>query len=297
MDKGPSIRAMRAVMGVVAAASLLMVSTACSSSSAGTAAGTNPAALASPSSALVKTVADQNACQDVQKVFLQLATLSSHWNPTQDPFDTGVAQGLVPFVDELRGQARLADTEQFRVVVDRNADALGDLAAAVLSHHRYRVTAALAQSRTAYAALPGCAHRDGEPEPSASPATPSDGSSPSSSGAPSPSGARAVFAKDPGCQAARNTYARLGAVTSAWNQGADPFDQQTARDFRGIAASLQAAASSARHAPVRQDLRANGLAFRDLADAMLARDLTRVNAGVTGMQTTAVSLAALCPLT
>ena len=77
---------------------------------------------------------------------------------------------------------------------------------------------------------------------------------------------------------------------------AKPFDASTAAGFRETAGGLEAAALAAQTSTVATKGRANGEAFRHLAGAKAARDLTGVDHGVSSMQQTAVTLAATCPL-
>ena len=109
----------------------------------------------------VVSATDRTACMGVQKAFMQLAGVTARWNPVTDPFDLDTANALGPLAHELRDQSRSATMPRFRVVFDRNAAALADLAAAMLSGNQPRVAAAVARSRNAYAALPRCARRGG----------------------------------------------------------------------------------------------------------------------------------------
>ena len=299
MDMRWNVRAMRVSVGMLGAV-MLMALAACSGSSSGDAA--SQATPDSPeNSAAIEANADRAACADVQKVFLQLAAATSHWKPEQHPFDATVATVLAPLVPQLRDLARSASTTHLKVVVDRNADALGALEEAIVSHRPPMFRAALRQTRNAYAALPSCAQRNAKPHQAlASPSgTATEGSAPSGGATASPSAPPAAvlkYARDPGCVQARKVYASLKAITDAWNEQGDPFDATAAAGFRTTASGLLKAAKAAKAPVVRERAQANGAAFSQLAAAMKARDLTRVNNSVATMQQTAVSLALICPV-
>ncbi|MBO9522639.1 MAG: hypothetical protein J7518_13985 [Nocardioidaceae bacterium] len=241
-----------------------------------------------PDAALVKTVADRAACRDVQRVFLHLAEVSGHWNSSKKPFDPVVARALNPYNHQLRLQARTADTVQLRVVIERNADALGALTQAMLSRHQVRVDAAIAESRKAYAALPACAHRDGKRSlPLKTPTVrPSSGSSRTT----------APAAVDASCAQVKKAYDRLSPVTGRWNVEKRPFDPSTISALRRTAKDLRAAEAKAVQVPVQRTLEANARAFDHLAGVMAAHKKAAVRQAIIDMQQTAVDVAALCPL-
>lgn len=310
MDARPS-RLLRRAAATMMLVALLAGSTACSTSGAGSTPAADPAAPTvgeAPSvpsgEAGQPTVSDatqRSACLGVQKVFLQLAVASARWDPVGDPFNAETADALAPLAHQLRDESRSVTRPRLRMVVDRNADALAALAAAMHSGRQQGVAAALAKSRTAYAALPNCARRDGR-RTSTSHSAQTRANEPAhaaSTGAQASEQTSVVdgAANDPGCKAAKAVYSRIGTVTTSWDLNADPFDSDTAAGFRTIADGLKAAALAAKRPAVANKVKSNEAAFQHLADAMAAKDLDGVNNGVSSMQQTAVTLAATCPLT
>lgn len=292
----------RRLAAAVAAVALLTVPTACSSSASSSARSAGPT-----SSTAGTSSTDSTACLQVQKVFLQLAGLTARWDPGSDPFNASTAKALGPLAHQLREQSRSAAAPRLRVAFERSANALEDLQAAMKSGRRPAVASAVTRTRTAYAALPGCARRGGHRAHDAQPAdtSPATGHTGQSSGPTSgrtstqaggETGVVKGAATDPGCVGAKAVYAKLGAITAGWKFDSDPFDPGIAAGFRSTAAGLHAAASTAKSRKVADEVEANGEAFQKLADTMATKDLNAVDDGVVYMQRTASTLAATCPL-
>jgi len=290
--------ARRAAFGTTFAA-LLLASTACAGSPTTSEATKASASASSTASAQPATrhSGTRSACSQVKDVFVHLAGVSAGWDPARDPFDTRTADEFGPLVHQLRTEADSASSSRLRAVVVHNADALSDLAAAMRSHQQQRVTAALADSRRAYAALPSCARR-GVRTAHATASASTGGTTGGSTGAPPVQTARAdsAAAKDPGCIGAKAAYADLGPVTSTWDITSDPFDAEVARAFRDTADALDDAAAAANDSGVATKVKSNAAAFRLLADSIGSKDAAEVDDSVITMQQTAVTLAATCPL-
>lgn len=250
--------------------------------------GHGSSATPDPDAAVVRTAADRTVCQHVQRVFLALAEVSGHWDAVRKPFDPVIAREFNPYNHELRLEARAADTVQLRVVIERNADALGNLTQAMLSRRQVRVDSAVAESRRAYAALPACAHRDGKPSRVLKTPATRPSSRKRATAAPT--------AVDPVCAGVKKTYDGLSPVTARWNLDKNPYDARTAAAFRSAADALRTAANSAGQDAVRRTLQANARDFDRLAAAMRSHRKAAVRQGVINMQQTAVDLAGLCPL-
>jgi hypothetical protein len=297
MKTGRSVRRSHVGLGVLVAA--IMVASAGCSSSSGTPAAENsqsetpdPAATAS-----AEAVADRSACQAVQDIFVNLASVSAKWDRARDPFDRAAAEAIFPMAEQLRSEARAAGTRHLKVVIESNADALDALSTAMIAQQKAQFHTALAQTQHAYAALPACAHRDGQPTAQQGSSSASPGStSPSTSPTPRTSPVQAEHARDPGCIEAKDAYIRLVSATSAWNVGADPFDASTAKELRRASNALDAAAQHASSRAVRTAVEGDARAFQRLTAAMGARDRRGVNDGVVAVQQLTRTLAATCPL-
>jgi pectin methylesterase-like acyl-CoA thioesterase len=113
------------------------------------------AAAASPAASSTPKVitANARACAGVQGVIGHLASDTTHWSPTQKPFDKDIAARIKLLARELDVQANQADSKSIDAAVHLSARAFTEVSTAMTSRKRSDVNAAIHDSKVAYKVL------------------------------------------------------------------------------------------------------------------------------------------------
>src|SRR3954452_19666901 len=131
----------RKIMSTVSLGAAAVLLTGCGNA---TASKTAAAAPASPSPKVI--TANARACAGVQGVIGHLASDTTHWSPTQKPFDKDIAARIKLLARELDVQANQADSKRVDAAVHLSARAFTEVSTAMTSRKRSNVNAAIHDS-------------------------------------------------------------------------------------------------------------------------------------------------------
>ncbi len=225
-------------------------------------------------------------CDSVETLFarMRVDAARSRWSPEVQPFDKIMAARVRNLALQLATEQRKAHSDDVRVQIKQNMEALDGLGEAMGGHDAEEVLAAVRRMRIAYDPLKGVCRIDGASPPTAAELKAAQ-EAPKLTRRPPRSAV---------CKATDEITAKMRTVSAAWSPKDHPFDRATAKRTRELGQDLAALANTAKPEPVDVAIRDSAAMLEGIATAMDSRNRSAVYTAIGSAQVAYANLLNAC---